>query len=241
MQTAAVPIEVAPQAETLRVAEFRDGYAPSVNPRVLSASQKIYRAVHAREYNSNAPNGIDVWKYGYPMPSNHVLQDVLVRLISPPDLPAGVAPWIGVFECARGRHVDVVPWPEAEAVVVSAANAAYIVNPRSPEQFTGFSAQVEINGIAFDEGNEHLYIAESLRVHAFSKDRRLRWISEPLDGYDARLCGCSGRIVAVEVKHDGVSEDDPQTSVIRLRAEDGTILRSRFRLARHHWLHRAAA
>jgi hypothetical protein len=190
-------------------------------------------AVHAREYSAAAPEGVEVWKYGFPLGANQPTDDVHVRF----------AKWRGTFECARDRHVEVLRWPAANAVVVAAANAVYIVDPGIPEQFSGVVAPVEINGVTFDESAQHMFVADSVRIFAFSKDRLFRWISEPLDGYGARFCGCGGRVLAVELWQSDAEFDGEETvpSVIRLRTEDGTILRSRFRLARRNWLRSAAA
>lgn len=194
------------------------------------------RAVHAREYRADAPDGEEVWKYAFPLPAVDPIEDIRVRF-------AHAAGWTGIFECARGRHVEVLPWPAANAIVVAAANAVYIVDPAAPEKFSGFAAPVEITGIAFDEAARHMFVADSLRVHAFSPDRHLRWISEPLDGYDARFRGCGGRVLAVEVRQSepGPDGEEAAPSIIRLRTEDGTILRSRFRLAHNNWVKNAAA
>jgi hypothetical protein len=117
------------------------------------------------------------------------------------------------------------------------------VDPGTPEQFSGFAAPVEINGVTFDESAQHMFVADSLRIYAFSADRLLRWISEPLDGYGARFRGCGGRVLAVELKRsEPVPEgEEPPPSVIRLRTEDGTILRSRFRLAHRNWVNSLGA
>jgi len=202
------------------------------------------RAVRAREYCAAAPGGVEVWKYAFPLGANQPVEEIHVRRGI-----AGSAPglhgiqWTGVFECARSRHLEVLSWPVANAVVVAAANAVYIVDPRIPEQFSGFVAPVEISGVTFDESSQHMFVADSLRVYAFSSDRLFRWISEPLGGYGARFCGCGGRVLAVELKQCGpeLEGKEEAPSVVRLRTEDGTILRSRFRLARHYWMKSAAA
>jgi hypothetical protein len=139
--------------------------------------------------------------------------------------------------------VDVLTWPAANAVVVAAANALYIVAPDRPEQFSGFAAPIEIDDIIFDESAQHMFVADSIRIYAFSSDRLLRWISEPLDGYDARFRGCGGRVLAVELKRcrPGPEGEEAAPSVIRLRTEDGTILRSRFRIVHGNWLKSGAA
>lgn len=189
-------------------------------------------AVHAREYCADAPGGVEVWKYAFPLAAHEPVEDIHVR----------DAHWTGIFECARGRHVEVLSWPAANAIVVAAANAVYIVDPAAPDQFSGFAAPVEINGVTFDESSQHMFVADSLRVYAFSSDRRFRWISEPLDGYDARFRGCGGRVLTVEIKHfePGPDGEEAAPSVIRLRTEDGTILRSRFRLAHDYRMNAAA-
>jgi hypothetical protein len=199
------------------------------------------RAAHAREYCADAPGGVEVWKYAFPLAAQEPVEDIHVRYTHAPYTRG--APWTGIFECARGRHVEVLPWPAANAIVVAAANAVYIVDPADPEQFSGLAAPVEINGITFDESAQHMFVADSLRVYAFSADRRFRWISEPLDGYDARFRGCGRRVLAVEIKQSAPGPDGEEAapSVIRLRTEDGTILRSRFRLVHDYWVNNAAA
>jgi hypothetical protein len=201
-------------------------------------------AVRAREYCAAAPDGVDVWKYAFSLGANQPVEEIHVRRST-----AGSAPgqhdtqWTGVFECARGRHLEVLSWTAANAVVVAAANAVYIVNPGIPEQFSGVVAPVEINGVTFDESAQYMFIADSIRVYAFSADRHFRWISEPLDGYGARFCGCRGRVLAVQLKQCGpeLEGEEETPSVVRLRTEDGTILRSRFRVARDYWMKNAAA
>lgn len=191
------------------------------------------RAVHAREYTAKAPAGAEVWKYAFPLHASDDLDDIHVR--------AGV--WTGVFECARGRNLDVLSWENAHALVVAAANAVYIVDPRNPELFSGVEAPVGISGVTFDESREHMFVADSLRVYAFSSDRLFQWISEPLDGYDAHLRGCGGRVLAVELRPLEATPDgeEPPPAVIQLRTDDGTILRPRFRRGGRQWQRTAAA
>lgn len=201
------------------------------------------RAVRARESCADAPGGVEVWKYAFPLAANQPVEDVHVRFVTAAGAPGPYGTqWTGIFECARGRHVEVLAWPAANAIVVAAANAVYIVDPSIPEQFSGFAAPVEINGVTFDELAQHMFVADSLRIYAFSSDRLFQWISEPLDGYGAHFRGCGGRVLAVELTQ---SEPEPESeevapSVIRLRTEDGTILRSRFRLAHRYWMKSAA-
>ena len=202
-------------------------------------------AVRAREYSAAAPTGVEVWKYAFPLAGNQPVEDIHVRFTTAEEtLQSQKAPWIGIFECARGRHVDVISWPAANALVVAAANALYIVDPAKPEQFSGIPAPVEINGFIFDESGRHMFVADSLRIYAFSPDRRFQWMSEPLEGYDARFRACGRRVLAIELKQnellaEGGEKEVP--SVVRLRTEDGTILRSRFRLAHRYWAENTAA
>jgi len=201
-------------------------------------------AVRAREYCVGAPLGVEVWKYAFPVAGNHPVEDIHVRFTTTGKEPGSQkASWIGIFECACGRHVDVMPWPAANAIVVAAANALYIVDPAMPEQFSGFAAPVEINGVIFDESARHMFVADSLRIYAFSSDRRFLWMSEPLEGYDARFRACGRRVLAVELKEsEPLPEgEEEMSSLIRLRTEDGTILRSRFRLAQRYWSKSTAA
>lgn len=192
------------------------------------------RAVHAREYTAAAPAGVEVWKYSFPVHGFGEVDDIHIR----------AGGWTGVFECARGRNLEVLLWPKAHAVVVAAANAVYIVDPAHPESFSGLDAPVAISGVTFDESGEQMFVADSLRIYAFSSDRTFRWISEPLEGYDAHLRSCGSSVLAVELRplEAAVAEgEEPPPAVIRLRTEDGTILRSRFRRTHRHPAGSAAA
>jgi hypothetical protein len=199
---------------------------------------EFLRPVRAHEHCAAAPGGVEVWKYALPRGANQAVEEIHVRRRT-----AAGTQWTGVFECAPGRHVEVLSWPAANAVVVAAANAVYIVDPDIPDRFSGLVAHVEINDFTFDESAQHLFVADNLHVYAFSADRVFRWMSEQIDGYGARFCGCGGRVLAVEVKQCGLEleGEEEAPSVVRLRIEDGTILRSRFRLARHYWMKSAAA
>ena len=88
-------------------------------------------AVRAREYcASDAPGGVEVWKYSFPLTDSRLVDDIHVRFETAGSAPGLKGPqWIGIFECATARHVDVIPWPAANAIVVAAANAVYIVDP----------------------------------------------------------------------------------------------------------------
>jgi hypothetical protein len=201
-------------------------------------------AVRACERCADAPGGVEVWKYAFPLAANQPVEDLRVRCTTAAGwLGLRDTQWTGIFACARGRYVDVLPWPAANAVVVAAANAVYIVDPRIPEQFSGFAARVEINDVTFDELGEHLFVADSRRIFAFSSDRLFRWISEPLEGYGARFRRCGGRVLTVELKQFGPDPEGEEAAplVIRLRTEDGTILRSRFRLVHRYWEKSGAA
>jgi hypothetical protein len=205
---------------------------------------EFLRAVRAREHRAAAPGGAEVWKYALPLGANHPVEEIHVRRRAAGNAPGLDGPqWTGIFECARNRHLDVLSWPAANAVVVAAANAVYIVDPGVPEQFSGFVAPGEINDVTFDESAQRMFVADSLHVYAFSSDRLFQWMSEPLDGYGPRFCGCGGRVLAVELKQCGpeLEGDEEAPSIVRLRTEDGTILRSRFRLARHYRMKGAAA
>jgi hypothetical protein len=185
---------------------------------------------------SDRPNA---WKYAFPPGGAYQsLEEVCVRL---DNVRCEPSPWIGLFECERGRHVEILTWPAANAVVVAAANALYVVDPASPDQVTGFTAPVEITGVTFDETAQHMFVAESLRIYSFSADRLFRWISEPLGGYGAHLCGCRQGELAVEIRQwQADLENESAPSLIRVRTEDGTIVRPYFSLAGFHRHRRAA-
>jgi hypothetical protein len=178
-----------------------------------------------------ASDGHEVWKYAFPLGATQPTEDIRIRFS-----PAGDSSnqWTGLFERAQRRKAKIFLWPEASAIVVAASNAVYIVDPSKPEQFSGFAAPVEINDITFDASGQHMFVAESLRIYAFTADRIFRWISEPLGGYGARFASCHGGVLLVEIKQSDREGEHEFSSQIRMRTEDGKVLRSRFRLARRH-------
>jgi hypothetical protein len=198
----------------------------------------ISQAVRVQEDDLQENTDGNVWKYALPPGATHPTEDLRVRFRLTDNLKNQ---WTGLFECASRRQVKILHWPEASSIVVAASNALYIVDPSRPGQFSGFVAPIEINDVAFDESRRNMFIAESLRIYAFSADGVFRWISEPLGGYGARFASCHGRVLTVEIKQSDRNGEHEFSSQLRLRTEDGTLLRSRFRLARGHREKSAAA
>lgn len=206
-------------------------------PVVPVSTNESWHAWRICEKAAEQGGSTETWKYAFAVRPDQSVSDLYIRLTDVGFSPARkCCQWQGAFSIASGRHVDVLPWPAASAIVVAAANALYIVDPDTPEQFSGFAAPVEINAFTFDESAQHLFIADSLRIYAFSSDRVFRWISEPLNGYGARFRGCRQRMLTVEVKKSkpGLDCEELTPSLIRLRIEDGTILRSRFRIVQNY-------
>ena len=218
-----------------RILEFHQNQW-SRGPSAPSGSSvgSFSHAVRARENCAEAPDGIDVWRYDFPPAANQSIDDLHVRT---PESPQ----WTGIFGCARGGHVEVFPWPGANALVVAASNALYIVDPDTPERFSGIPAPIGITDVIFDEEAREMFVADSLRIYSFSVEGLLRWVSEPLEGYTAHFLACKGRVLAVEVKQPVPGIEDMHDLVMRLRTEDGTILRSRFRQVQSHWMRKGAA
>lgn len=199
-------------------------------------------AVRVGKYDVGTPAPTEMWRYAFSLAWNEPVEDVPVRFSSATGTGSHGSNWIGMFECARNRHVDVLAWPAANAIVVAAANALYIVDPGAPQRFSGLAAPVAISDVTFDESARHMFVADSRRIHAFSSDLHLQWVSEALDGYDAHFRACGRQVLTVQLTSEPVpgSEEGPPL-VIRLRIEDGTLLRSRFRQIQDYWRKRLAA
>jgi hypothetical protein len=163
-------------------------------------------------------------RYAWPTSGNFARHELVVRLFED-----GRTRWAGIFECALARHLDILLWPEANALVVLAANALYLVNTAHPDDFSGFAAEIEIRQALFDDGRERLFVADSRRIHAWSRNRKLLWVSPALDGYDAVISHCLHGVLTIEYKEDiEVPEDrEPPRATVQLRAEDGTLVRWR--------------
>jgi hypothetical protein len=192
------------------------------------SADRLWNASRISDNGSDETGSKEAWKYAFPATQNYGLSELRIRLTGLEDMPTPKGrPWDGSFEIAAGRHVDVLPWPAARAIVVAAANAVYIVNPDMPQRFSGFAAPIEISGFTFDESQQRLFIADSLRIYSFSADGLFRWISEPLDGYGARFRGCQRGVLAVEVRRPEPSADSEEGTpcVVRLCTEDGAVLR----------------
>src|SRR5579871_1556803 len=82
--------------------------------------------------------------------------------------------WVGNFQRSTYvRRTDVISWPEANTIIVIAAGALYLIDAANPAEYRSLKL---INGVLFDENREILFVGESIRIHAFDKDRKLRWV-----------------------------------------------------------------
>ena len=95
---------------------------------------------------------------------------------------AGGSKWIGNFGSVRSRPADILHWSAANLVLVLIRNDLYLIEERSPDQYT---AQIGVNNFSLDSGGHCLFVADSSRVRAYGADRKLRWETGPLGGYDA--------------------------------------------------------
>jgi hypothetical protein len=113
-------------------------------------------------------------------------------------------------------------WDEAESVVVVTPNALYIIDSTHPETSVGFTAvaPAKIGNAIFDESRAMLFVAESLHIRAYGLDRELLWISELPEGHDPVIRSCVNGVLSVDIEHDG-----ERGKSIRIRAQDGTIVR----------------
>ncbi len=153
-------------------------------------------------------------RYAYAGSDTCSVEDLSIRFINPDGRF-----WSGTFESARGGHIEIMSWPEAESVVFVAVNALYIIDWSDPAIFCGFAAQTRINNVMFDEQGRRLFVAESRAVHAYDCNRNLLWISNVLDGFDdTTLMNCEDSVLTISVKEEtGL----PRWS-IQLREKDGT-------------------
>ena len=193
-------------------------------------------AVRAREYSGAVPGGVEVWKYALPLGANQPVEEMHVRKREHTDGSASSnAPAAGIWMSCPGRR-QMRSWLRRPMPCTS-----WI---RPPPNNSAVSSR-RLRSTALSSTNRRSTCSSPIACASmhFPSDRLFRWISEPLDGYGARFRGCGGRVLAVELKQCGPELDceEEAPSVVRLRTEDGTILRSRFRLARHYWMKNAAA
>jgi hypothetical protein len=156
-------------------------------------------------------------KYSYPGPHDLPTHEIAVRFLYP-----NGRSWIGTFECARDRRLNIMPWDEAESVVVVTPNALYIIDSSHPEISVGFTAvaPAKIGNAIFNESRAMLFVAESLRIRAYGLDRKLLWISELPEGHDPVIQRCVNGVLSVDIEND-----DERRKSIQIRAKDGTIVR----------------
>jgi hypothetical protein len=160
-------------------------------------------------------------KYSYPGPHDLPTHEIAVRF------HADGRSWIGTFEYARDRRLNIMPWDEAESVVVVTPNALYIIDSTHPEVSIGFTAvaPAKIGNAIFDESRAMLFVAGSLGIRAYGLDRKLLWISELIEGYNPVIRSCVNGVLSVDIE-----SDDERRKSIQIRAKDGAIIRwPRFR------------
>lgn len=123
--------------------------------------------------------------------------------------------WVGNFQRLLSRRPnDVLLWNEANCVIVIASGAFYLIDAANPDDY--YSLRF-ITGIRFDEHRDTLFVAESIRIHAFGRGRRQRWVRENLGGYDVKLVACCSGILLIELE----AEIGEPRRTVRIRVADG--------------------
>jgi hypothetical protein len=163
-------------------------------------------------------------KYSYPGPQSLPTREVSFRCHC-----GDGRSWIGTFECARDRRLEITRWDEAESILVLAANALYIIDFIHPEIFDGFTTTppVKIGNLIFDENRARLFVSEGSRIRAYGIDRKMLWTSGPFEGVNAVIRKCVNGSLSIDIE-----DEEGHFKDIQVRADDGTIIRwPRFRRA----------
>ena len=125
--------------------------------------------------------------------------------------------WIGNFQSRLGWRAEVTHWRESDSVIVVASRDLYLINARNPDEYTTLRFTTST---VFDEQRTVLFVSDSIRIYAFDGDRRLRWMSEALGGYDIELKACGHGVLVAELEEE---MGEPRKA-IRIRTEDGTTI-----------------
>lgn len=127
--------------------------------------------------------------------------------------------WVGNFQGGGFGHTELVAWPEANAIVVIAADNLYLVDSQDPGKYVTLGPQCLVSGAILNEDRTKLFVAEQYRVIAYGRDRRPIWESKGLGGLIISI-GRMGGVLAVEVEPE---MGEPLVTV-RLSADDGSYL-----------------
>jgi hypothetical protein len=127
--------------------------------------------------------------------------------------------WVGNFQDGDFGHREILAWPEANAVIVIAADDFYLVDCRDPGNYVTLGPQCLVSGAILNEDRTTLFVAEEYEVVAFGRDRRPIWQSKGLGGLIISIRSMNG-VLAVEVEEEMA---EPLRTV-RLSTEDGSCL-----------------
>ena len=149
---------------------------------------------------------------GHPTPW---AEGFVVKFINPDETT-----WVGNFQSSRFGHTEVIAWPEADSIVVIAADDFYLVDINHSDSYETLGPQHLVSGVMFDEERRTLFVAELYGICAFGIERKRKWIAEGLGGLILGLISCVGGVLTVEVEE----ETGEPSRIARLSAKDGTTL-----------------
>lgn len=126
--------------------------------------------------------------------------------------------WAGNFQrSAYSRRTEVLLWPEADSVIVIASGAFYLIDASNPDKYSTVRL---VTQALLDPQRTMLFVAETLRISAFDRNRRVAWVRQRAGEYHPELTSCVGGILTVEVE---VEMGEPG-KIVRVSAADGTNL-----------------
>ena len=113
---------------------------------------------------------------------------------------AGGNEWVGNFqEETLGRN-EVVHWPEANALIVIAADNFYLIHSTNPGSYVSGGPLCFASGLFLNDDRTTLFVADLYKVVAYRRDRKPIWQATTEDLGMIIWMGERDGIVAVEVE-----------------------------------------
>jgi hypothetical protein len=129
---------------------------------------------------------------------------------------AGASKWIGNFASVCRRPAEILHWPGASLILVLIGQDLYLIDEDSPDRY---KTQTGVNNFLVDASGQLLFVADHARVRAYGTDRKLRWETGPLGGYDANINRIHAHVLEVDIE---VEMEEPRR-ILHIRCSDGLI------------------
>ena len=128
--------------------------------------------------------------------------------------------WVGNFQGKQDWSTKVLPWPEADSIIVIAMDNFYLLDAGNPVNYVTAGSELLIDDVMFDDDRNALFVAANTTILAFGRNRQLIWRRDSLREFDAQFRRSANGILSVDVEEELGGE----RKILHLSVNDGALL-----------------